>query len=170
MEKTQFRAKAMRVAKSKIAVEREKSKRQKPSEAVARSVIGATFNPTIETGRSYIRYVAKELIKHPSFKSDLKMGMASFDYSTLFVLARSQAIECYRHLFQSFGSRRWLSEELKYVHMDVYVEFIDDLRHAYLDNVISGPVIDDMVTFLANCPELARPNIRCTSSSYAVCV
>ena len=40
MEKTEFRAKAMRVAKSKIGVEREKSKRQKPSEAVARSVIG----------------------------------------------------------------------------------------------------------------------------------
>ena len=40
----------MRVAKSEIDVEREKSKRQKPSEAVARSVIGATFNPFIETG------------------------------------------------------------------------------------------------------------------------
>ena len=31
MEKTEFRAKAMRVAKSKIDVEREKSKLQKPS-------------------------------------------------------------------------------------------------------------------------------------------
>ena len=39
-EKTEFRAKDMRVAKSKIDVKREKSKRQKPSEAVARSVIG----------------------------------------------------------------------------------------------------------------------------------
>ena len=73
MEKTEFRAKAMRVAKSKIDVEREKSKRQRPSEVVARSVIGATFNPFIEIGRSYIRYVAKELIKHLSFKSDLVM-------------------------------------------------------------------------------------------------
>ena len=50
--KTEFRAKAMRVAKSKTDVEREKSKRQKASEAVARSVMGATFNPFIETGRS----------------------------------------------------------------------------------------------------------------------
>ena len=100
-EKTEFWAKAMREAKSKIDVERERSKRQKPSEeAVARSVIGATFNRFIETGRSYIRYVAKELIKHPSFKSYLVKGMASFDYSTLFVLPRSQAIECYRQLFQ----------------------------------------------------------------------
>ena len=73
MEKTEFRAKAMRVAKSEIDVERENSKRQKPSEAVARSVIGATFNPFTEAGRSYLRHVAKELIKHPSFKSDLVM-------------------------------------------------------------------------------------------------
>ena len=103
----------MRVAKSKIDVEREGSKCQKPSEAVARSVIGATFNPFIETGRSYIQYVAKELIKHPSFKSVLVMGMESSDYSTLFVLSRPQAIECYRHLFQSFSSRGWLAKEIK---------------------------------------------------------
>ena len=156
MEKTEFRTKTRRVVKSKIGVEREKSKRQKPSEAVARSVIGATFNPSIETGQSYIRYVAKELIKHPSFKSDLVMGMESFDYSILFVLARSQAIECYRHLFQSFSSRGWLAKESKNVHMVDYVETIDDLRHVYLNNVISGPVNDDMVTFLANCPDLSR--------------
>ena len=113
MENTEFRANAMRVAKSKIDVERERSKRQKPSDVVARSVIGATFNLFIKTGRSYMRYVAKELIKHPSFKSDLVMGMASLDYSTLFVLARSQAIECYRQLFQSFSCRGWLAKELK---------------------------------------------------------
>ena len=93
MEKTEFRTKAMRVVKSKIDVEREKSKRQEPSEAVGRSVVGATFNPFIETRRSYIRYVAKELIKHPSFKSDSVMGMASFACSTLLVLPQSQAIE-----------------------------------------------------------------------------
>ena len=156
MEKSEFQAKALRVAKSKIDVERERSKRQKPSEVVARSVLGATFNPFIETGRSYIRYVAKVLVKHHSFKSDLVMGIASFDYSTLFVLSRPQVFECYRHLFQSFSSRGWLAKELKNVHMDDYVEFIDDLRHVYLDNVVSGPVVDGMVTFLANCPELSR--------------
>ena len=156
MEKTNFRAKATRVAKSKIVVERERSKRQKPSAAVAGSVIGATFSPFIESGRSYMRYVARELIKQPSFKSDLVMGMASFDYSTLFVLPRPQTIECYRQLFQSFSSRGWLAKELKNVHMDDYVEFVDDLRHVYLDNIISGPMVDDMVTFLANCPEVAR--------------
>ena len=88
--------------------------------------------------------------------SDLVMGMANFDYSTLFVLSRPQAFECYRHLFQSFSSRGWLAKEFKNVQMDDYGEFVDNLRHVYLDNVISGPVIDDMVTFLSNCPELAR--------------
>ena len=67
MEKTEFRAKVMRVAKSKTDVEREKSKRQKPTDAIARSVVGAAFNPFTEAGQSYNRYVAKELFKHPSF-------------------------------------------------------------------------------------------------------
>ena len=80
-------------------MEQEKSKRQKTTEVVARSVIGATFNPFIDTGRTYIRYVAKELKKHPSFKADLVKGITCFDYSTLFVLPRPQAIECYRQLF-----------------------------------------------------------------------
>ena len=40
IEKTEFPAKVMRVAKSKIDAEREKSKPQKLSEAVARSVFG----------------------------------------------------------------------------------------------------------------------------------
>ena len=156
MEKTEFRTKAMRVAKSKIDVERESSKRQKPSEAVARSVLGATLNPFIDTGCSWIRYVAKELTKHPSSKSDLVMGMASFDYSTLFVLSQPQAIECYRHLFQSFSSRGWLANELKIIHMVDYVEFIEDFRHVYLDNMISGSLVYDMVTSLAKCLELDR--------------
>ena len=96
-----------------------------------------------------MRYVAEELIKQPTFKSDLVMGMVGFDYSTVFVLSRLQAIECYRHLFQSFSSRGWLAKELKNVHRD-------DLCHICLGNVIFGPVIDDIVTFLSNCPELAR--------------
>ena len=45
---------------------------------------------------------------------------------------------------------------MKNVNMDDYVGLIDDLRHVYSDNVISGPVIDDMVSFLANCPVLVH--------------
>ena len=128
-------------------MERERSKRQKPSEAVARSVIGSTFNPFIETGRSYMRYLAKELIKHPSFKSDLVTGKASFDYSTLFVLPQPHAIECYRQPFQSFSSRGSLAKEIKNVLLDDYVEFVDDLRYVYQGNMNSGPMLDDIVIF-----------------------
>ena len=135
------------------------------------SVIGATFNPFIQTGRSYIRYVAEELIKHSSFKSDLVTGTPCFDYSTLFVLPRPPAIECCRHLFESFSSRGWLAKELKKVHTNDYVEFIDNLRHVYLDNVISGPVVDDMVTFLTPCPELARREYTLyVSKLYCLCL
>ena len=84
------------------------------------------------------------------------MGMPCFNYSTFFLLPHLQAFECYCHLFQSFNSRGRLAKELKNVHMDDDVEFIDDLRHVFLYNVISGPVVDDMVTSLAHCPELVQ--------------
>ena len=118
VEKTEFRAKAMWVAKLKIDVKREKVKRHKSPEVIARSVIGATFNLFVDSGQTYIRFVAKKLNKHPSFKSCLVMGMACFDYSTSFVLPHVQAVECYRHLFQSFVSRGWLEKNLKKFHMD----------------------------------------------------
>ena len=40
--------------------------------------------------------------------------------------------------------------------MDDYLEFIDDLRFVYLDEHHVGPTIEDMVTFLASCPELSK--------------
>ena len=49
-----------------------------------------------------------------------------------------------------------ISKGTEKVRLDDYVEFIDDLRHVYFENVISGPVVDDMVSFLAHCPELVR--------------
>ena len=94
MEKTECCSKTTRSAISNTDVERKKSKRQKPSEVVANFVIRATFYLFIDTGLTYIRYVAEKLIRHPSFKSDLVMGMACFDYSTILLLPRLQAIEC----------------------------------------------------------------------------
>ena len=51
--------------------------------------------------------------------------------------------------------------------MHDYVEFIDDFCHAFLDNVISEPVVEDMVTFQAICPELARR--ECTLHVFKLC-
>ena len=155
MQKTEFRAKVLKVARSKIDVERERGKKGK-SDAVAKTEMGESFNPFIDQGRQYIKYVAKELMKHPTFKSDLVIGLACFDYSVLFKLPKTLAVDCYQHLFQSFSSRGWVARELRNVHIDDYIEFIDDVRHVYLDEVGVGPGVEDMVSFLSSCPELSR--------------
>ena len=145
MEKTEFRTKAMRAAKGRINVEREKSEKSK-TDVIASAVMGEMFNSHVNQGRAYIRYVCSKLLKHPTFKSDLVVGMACFDYSVLFTLPRGQAMDCYARLFQSFCVRGWLAKELQNVHMDDFLEFIDDLRFVFLDELHIGRKIEDMVT------------------------
>ena len=155
MQKTEFRSKVLKVARTKIDVERECGKGAK-SDSVAKTVMGESFNPFIDQGRQYVKYVAKELVKHPTFKSDLVMGLACFDYGVLFKLPKTLAVDCYQHLFQSFSSRGWVARELRNIHIDDYVEFVDDVRHVYLDELGVGPDVEDMVAFLSSCPELSR--------------
>ena len=112
MEKTEFCTKAMRAAKGRINVEREKSKKAR-TEVIAGAVMGEMFNPHVDQGRAHVRYVCKELISHPTFKSDLVVGLACFDYSVLFTLPRNQAAECFSRLFHSFCVRGCLAKELK---------------------------------------------------------
>ena len=150
MEKTDFRA-----AKGRISVEREKNKKLR-TDVVAGTVMGEMFNPQVDQWRAYIRYVCKELINHPTFKSDLVVGLACFDYAVLFTMPKDQAARCYSHLFHSFCVRGWLAKELKNIHMDDYMEFIDDVRFVYLDELHIGPKIEDMITFLSSSPELAK--------------
>ena len=155
MQKTEFRAKVFKVAKSKIDLERKRGKKGK-SDVVAKTVMGESFNPFIDQGRQYIKYDAKEILKHPTFKSDLVIGLACFDYAVMFKLPKTVAVDCYQHLFQTFSSRGWVARELQNVHIDDYVELIDDVRHVYLDELGVGPDVEDMVSFLSSCPELAR--------------
>ena len=170
MEKTEFRTKAMRDAKGRINVEREKSKKSKP-DVIASAVMGDMSNPHVNQGRAYVRYVCTELLKHPTFKSDLVVGLACLDYSVLFTLPRGQAMGCYDRLFQSFCVRGWLAKELKNVHMDDYLEFFDDLRFVYLDELHIGPKIKDMVTFMSSTPELSkREYTSYVCSNCVVCV
>ena len=144
----------LKIARSKIDVERESGKKPK-SDAVAKTVMGESFNP-FDQGRQYIKYVAKELMKHPTFKSDLVIGLACFDYAVLFKLPKTVAVDCYQHLFQSFSSRGWVARELRNVHIHDYVDFMDDVRHVYLNELGVGPDVEDMVSFLSSCPELSR--------------
>ena len=66
--KSDFRAKTIRVAKSKIDVEGEKSRRQKPPEVVASSVIRATFNPIFSRleDQKFVLLPGSYLGTHPS--------------------------------------------------------------------------------------------------------
>ena len=68
----------MRAAKGRINVEKEKNRKAR-TDFVTGTVMGEMFNPHVDQGRAYIRYVCKELINHPTFKSDLVVGLACFD-------------------------------------------------------------------------------------------
>ena len=166
MEKTEFRTKAIRAVKGRIKVEREKSKKSK-TDVIASAVMGDMFNPHVNQGRAYVRYVCTKLLKHPTFKSDLMLGMACCDYSVLFTLPRDQTMNCYARLFQNYCNRGWLAKELKNVHMDDYFELIDDLCFVYVDELHIGPKIKDMVTFLSSSPELSKRDY--TSYVFKLC-
>ena len=71
-------------------------------------------------------------------------------------MPKDQTAGCYSRLFHGFCVRWWLAKELKNIHMDDYLEFIDDLRFIYLDELHIGPAIEDMITFLSSSPELAK--------------
>ena len=67
-----------------------------------------------------------------------------------------QTAGCYSRLFYSFCVRGWLAKELKNIHMVDYMEFKDDIRFVYLDELDIGPKVEDMITFLSSSPELAK--------------
>ena len=166
MEKTEFRTQAMRAAKDRINVENEKNKKSK-TDVIASAVMGDMFNPHVNQGRAYIRYVCPECLKHPTYKSNLVVGLACFDFCVLFTLPTGQSMDCYACLFQSFCVLGWLANELKNVHMDDYFEFINDLRFVYLNELHIGPKIEDMVTFLSLSPELS--NRKYTTYGFKLC-
>ena len=136
-------------------MEKEKNKKVR-TDVVAGTVMDEMFTPHFDQGRAYIRYVCKELINNPTFKSDLVVDLACFDYAVLFTMPKGQVARCYLRLFHSFCVRRWLAKELKNIHMDDYMKFIDDVRFVYLDELHIGPKIEDMITFLSSSPELAK--------------
>ena len=67
MQKTKFRTKALKVAKYKIDMQRDRGKKTK-ADVVVRTVLGETFNPFMDQDRQYFRYVSKEPLKYPRFK------------------------------------------------------------------------------------------------------
>ena len=59
-------------------------------------------------------------------------------------------------MFQSFSSWGGVARELRNVHIDDYVEFVDDVRHVYVDELGVRPAVEDMVSVLSSCRELSR--------------
>ena len=84
------------------------------------------------------------------------MEMAFFDYPTLFFLPRLQAIDCCLHQFQSFNSRNGWQKNLKMFTGTTMQSLLVIRAMCICKNVITELLIDDMVNFLAHCPELAR--------------
>ena len=118
--------------------------------------MGESFDPFLDQGRQYFKYVAKELLRHPTFKSDIVFGLACFDYAVLFNLPKTVAVDCYQHVLQSFNSGGWVAPKLRNVHVDDCVEFVDNVRHVYLDELGVGPAVEHMISFLSACPELLQ--------------
>ena len=166
VENQEFRSKAMRAAKGRFNVEKEKSKKSK-TDVNASAYMGDMINPDVNKGKAYIRHACDELLKPPTFKSDLVVGLACFDSSVLFALPRGQSMDCYARLFQSFCVRGWLAKELKNVQMDDYLEFIADFRFVYLDDLHIDSKIENVVKFLSSSPELSKREF--TSYVFKLC-
>ena len=39
-------------------------------------------------------------MRYPTFKSDIVIGLACFDYAVLFKLPKTVAVVCYQHVFE----------------------------------------------------------------------
>ena len=93
------------------------------------------------------------LLSHKIWKSDLIGGLASFSNAVLLNLSKSQPLKCFEQRFKSFGDRNWVSKDLRSTSKDCYVEFVDDLRYVYVENMSE---VEDITTFLSCCPALRR--------------
>ena len=169
MEKTEVRTKTMRAAKGRINVEKEESKRPK-TDMIASAVMGDMFNPQVNQGKAYVRYVCTELLEHTTFKSDLVVGLTCFDYSVLFMLPRGQAKGCYARPFQSFCVRGWLAKELKNCIWTIILNLSMTCIWYFRMNCTKdrrSKIWSHSCRQVQNCPE---KNITCTFSNCVVCV
>ena len=73
-----------------------------------------------------------------------------------FSCPKSQCTECFKQLFKSFSDWNWIAKVDRDRVKDWYLEFLDDLRHVYIDEFDNGPEIDDTIVLLSRCPKLER--------------
>ena len=107
-------------------------------------------------------------LSHYTWKSELVVGLASFDYAVLFNLPRSQSLESFKKWSQSFGDKKWVNKDVWRSFRDCYIAFVDhDLRYVYIEDSGRGPEVEDMIAFLTRCRELERR--RHTKKFFQVC-
>ena len=73
-----------------INVEKEKDQNVR-TDVLAATMMDEMFNPHVDQGRAYIRYVCKAVINHPTFKTNLVVGLVSFNYAVLITMSKDQA-------------------------------------------------------------------------------
>ena len=117
-------------------------------------LVNDTLTPYLEPAGSYVKFVCDGLISQ--FVEVLVKGLASFDYSALFTLPKKKAVSFYACLFNSFSFRGWVAKELRTLHIEEYMDLVNDLRYAYSGVDGHCLAVDDMSTFLCGCPELCR--------------
>ena len=100
--------------------------------------------------------MSQELLRHLTFKSDLVIGQACYNYGLLFELLKTVAVVCYQHVFHKISSRCWIGQELQNVPMDDHVEFENHIRRANLDEFVVGPAVENTTSFLSACPKLSK--------------
>ena len=152
MQKNEFRAKALKVDKSETDMERDRGRTRRLTLMFA-LLWGRHFIPFLTGGCSILSTLQNIYWRHPTFKSDLVIGLACFDYNVFFLLPKTQAIECYWHIYRSFSSRGWLARELQNLHMNDYVDFVDEIRHIAW---VNWKVDQLLVSFLSSRPGLGQ--------------
>ena len=145
----------MRAAKGRRNIERTKNEKT-GTDVFAGAVMGEMFDPPVDRGRAYIRYVRNDLFNNSTFKSDLVVGLACFYYVVLLTLPKDQAAGSYSRVFHSLYVQGWLATEIKNLHMNSHIEFAYVWRLVFFDELHIGPKIEDMVTSLPSGPMFAK--------------
>ena len=91
---------------------------------------------------------------HDTWKSHLRKGLGRFDYAVVFHLPKEQVAACFGSLLHGFIVHGSVAKELRTIHFGEFLNFVDDVIYAYLDEGDVGLEVGDMISFLSGCPGL----------------
>ena len=90
---------ALTVVKGQIDVEGSK-KKISGSHVGAIVLVVKLYQPFINDCHAFIRHLYLPLVSYNTWKSDLAVGLAGFDYAVLFSLSELQSSKCYKQLLK----------------------------------------------------------------------